>query len=81
MKLSGELHAPTIFPKIMSLLYPLNKRVGGPQSQPEYGCKKEKSLLLPGTESIIQPIASHYTDTAILYVNAPKPRSRKPGYK
>jgi hypothetical protein len=43
--------------------------------------QKQKSLPLPGIESVIQPVASHYTDMAILCVNAPKPGSRKPGYK
>jgi len=31
--------------------YPLDRRLGGPQSLYGCGCKKNKSLLLPGMDS------------------------------
>jgi hypothetical protein len=61
MEVSGQLHAPAALPQRKSLSYPLDKRLGGPQSQS--GCSEEKnSQPLKGLEPlIIQPVAQCYT--------------------
>jgi hypothetical protein len=44
--------------------YSLNRRLDGPRSRSGFG-KEKNSLLLPGFEPRpLQPIASHYTDSA-----------------
>jgi hypothetical protein len=51
-----------LYPQGKSPWCPLDRRLGGPQSQ--YGCDGEEknSQALPGFEPlIIQPIAQHYT--------------------
>jgi len=48
MKMSGELHAPAASPIGKEPCYPLDRRMGRPQSW--RGCSREerKSLILPG---------------------------------
>jgi hypothetical protein len=48
--------------------YPLDKRMGGPQSRSGRGSEKKNSQLPPGMEPrtpIVQPIAQRCTDWAI----------------
>jgi hypothetical protein len=80
MEVSGQLHAPTAFPQ-WNPWYPLDRRLGGPQSRSGRGGEEKNSHPLPGLEPpIIQPIAQRYTDWTlpalitiilpdILYVN------------
>jgi hypothetical protein len=57
---SGQLHAPAALPQGKSPWYPLNRRLGGPQSRS--GCPHRESN--PRTP-IVQPVAQRYTDWAI----------------
>jgi hypothetical protein len=58
---SGQLNAPAALSQGKSPWYPLNRRLGGPQSLS--GCREEKnSQPLVGLEPpIIQPVAQRYT--------------------
>jgi len=62
LDVGGQLHSLAALSPGKSPWYPLNRRLGGPQSQ--CGCDGEErnSQPLPGHElPIIQPIAQHYT--------------------
>jgi hypothetical protein len=62
MELSGQLHAPTTLLQGKSPWYPLDRRLGGPQSRPGRGGEEKNSQPLPGLEPpIIQPLAQRYT--------------------
>jgi hypothetical protein len=51
MEVSGQLHAPTVLPlQGKSPWYPLDRRLGGPQSRSERG-EEENSQPLPGFET------------------------------
>jgi hypothetical protein len=68
MNVSGQLHAPAALPRERSLLYPLNRRLGGPQSQSER--RYEEKILDPTgprtpTPRSSRPVASRYTVNAI----------------
>jgi hypothetical protein len=52
MKVSGQLHALATFPQGKSPWYPLNRRLGGPQSQSGHGVKEKKKPVPDNTESI-----------------------------
>jgi hypothetical protein len=59
MEVSGQLHAPTALPPGKEPPYPLDKRLGGPQSRSgRYG---EERNLTPA----FQPVARRYTYWAI----------------
>jgi hypothetical protein len=45
MEDSGHLHAPTALPRGKNLLYPLVRRLGGPQSRAGHG-EEEKRFFL-----------------------------------
>jgi hypothetical protein len=50
------------YPQEKSPWYPLDKRLGGPQSRSGRGGEEKNSHLLPGIEPpIIQPLAQRYT--------------------
>jgi hypothetical protein len=54
-------HQP-LYPQGKSLWYPLNRRLGGHQSQYGHGGEKKNSQPLPGHKPlIIQPVAQCYT--------------------
>jgi len=59
MEMSGQLYAPVALPPGKEEpLYPLDGRLGGPQSRSEGGGEEKNSQPLPGLEpTIIQPIA------------------------
>jgi hypothetical protein len=62
MEMSGQLHAPAVYPQAKSSWYPLDRRLGEPQSQFVSGGEKKNSQPLPGLEPlIIQPVAQRYT--------------------
>jgi hypothetical protein len=51
-----------LYPWGRSPWYPLDRRLGGPQSLSERGGEEKNSQSLPGLEHpIIQPVAQHYT--------------------
>jgi hypothetical protein len=62
---SGQLHAPAALPPGKELRYPLDRRLGGPQSRS--GRRGEHSWPyrdLNPEPSVVQPVASRYTDNA-----------------
>jgi hypothetical protein len=59
MEVSGQLHATAALPQGKSPWYPLDRRLGGPQSWPG---EERNSQPLPGLEPpIIQPVPQRYT--------------------
>jgi hypothetical protein len=51
-----------LYPQGKSPWYPLDRRLGGPQSWSEHGGEQKSSQVLLGLKPpIIQPIAQHYT--------------------
>jgi hypothetical protein len=73
LEVSGQLHATAALPPGKDPRYPLDRRLGGPQSRSgRFGA--EKILDPTGTRvlspSVVQPVASRYTDYAI---SAPVP--------
>jgi hypothetical protein len=63
-----QLHAPAALPPEESPRCPLYMRLGGPQSRS--GRRGEEKILEPYRDlrsdpSVVQPVASHYTDYAI----------------
>jgi hypothetical protein len=62
MEVSGQLHAPAALPQEKSPCYPLDRRMGGPQSRSGSGGEEKNSQPLSGIETpIIQPAAQSYT--------------------
>jgi len=58
MEVSGQLHDWPLYPQGKSPCYPLDRRLGGPQSQSGHGGEEKYSQPLPGLKPlIIQPIA------------------------
>jgi hypothetical protein len=76
-EVSGPLHAPDALPGGKSPRYPLDRRLGGPQSRSgrrgENSCPYRDSNSDP---SVVQPVASRYTDCAI-----PAPPTNHCNYK
>jgi hypothetical protein len=65
MEVSGQLHAPASLPPGKSSRYPLDKRVGGPQSRS--GRRGENSWPYRHSNSepsVVEPVASRHTDWA-----------------
>jgi hypothetical protein len=67
LEVSGELHAPAALPPGEEPRYPLDRRLGGPQSRP--GRHEEEKILDPTwtrtpTPQSSNPVASRYTDYA-----------------
>jgi hypothetical protein len=61
MEVSGQLHAPALYPKGKSPRYPLGRRLGGPQSRS--GCDGEEKNSQPMSRlepPIIQPAVQGY---------------------
>jgi hypothetical protein len=65
MVISGQIHAPAALPRGKSPLYPLYRRLGGPQSRSgRYG--EVKNLVPAGNRNlVVQTVARRYTDGAI----------------
>jgi hypothetical protein len=72
MEVSGQLHTPAALPQGKSPWYPLDRRLGGPQSRSGRGVKEKNSQSRresnPKT-TIVQPVAQCYTDWAIAALN------------
>jgi hypothetical protein len=69
MEVSGQFHAPAALPQGKSTWYPLDRRLGGPQSRS--GRDEEKNSQPPPRESnpstpIVQPVDRSYTYWAIM---------------
>jgi hypothetical protein len=65
MEVSDQFHAPAPLPPWKSLLHPLDRRLGGPQSE-SGRCEEEKNLAPDGIRTPAgQPVARRYTDRAI----------------
>jgi len=47
MEMSGQIHAPAALLPRKEPPYPLDRRLGGPQSRYERGAEDKKSLSLP----------------------------------
>jgi len=47
---SGQLHAPAAYPQGKSPWYPLDRRLGGPQSRSGRGGEEKNSQPLPGAQ-------------------------------
>jgi hypothetical protein len=57
MEVSGQLHVPGDLPQGNRLWYPLDKKLGGPQSQ-SGRCGQEKNLASAGNRTpAVQPVA------------------------
>jgi hypothetical protein len=68
MEVSGQLQGPALYPQGKSPWYPLDRRLGGPQSRSARSGEEKNSQ--PRRESnprtpIVQPVAQRYTDWAI----------------
>jgi hypothetical protein len=50
MEVSGQLHAPAAFPPGKEIRYPLNRRLGGPQSRSGRDGEEKNSQPPPGIE-------------------------------
>jgi len=50
MEVSGQLNAPAALPQANSPWYPLDRRLGGPQSHSGRGGEKKNSQPPPGIE-------------------------------
>jgi hypothetical protein len=62
MEVSGRLHAWSLHLKGKNSQYPLDRRMGGPQSRYGHGGEEKNSQLLPGLElPIIQPAYERHT--------------------
>jgi hypothetical protein len=62
MEVNGQLHAPAALPPWKSPRYPLDRRLGGPQSRFGSGGEKKNSQPLSKIgPTIIQPVAQRYT--------------------
>jgi hypothetical protein len=62
MEVSGKLHALTAFLPCKKPWYPLDRRLGGPQSRSGLSGEEKNSQPLPGfLPPIIQPVAQRYT--------------------
>jgi hypothetical protein len=71
MEVSGQLHIPAALPHGKSPWYPLDRRVGGPQSHFGRGGEEKNSQPPPRIEPstpIVQPVAQRYSDRAIMAV-------------
>jgi hypothetical protein len=70
MEVSGLLHAPATLSLGKSPWYPLDRRLGGPQSRSGRGGEEKNFQPLPGLEPpIIQPAVQHFT-TEIFWLGA-----------
>jgi hypothetical protein len=58
MEVSGQFHAPAALPEVKSPWYPLDRRLGGPQSRSGDGGEQENYQPLPVPESHDRPARS-----------------------
>jgi hypothetical protein len=61
MEVSGQLHTSAALPPGKRPLYPLDRRLRGPQKRSGHGGEEKNYQPLPGLEPpIIQPVAQRY---------------------
>jgi hypothetical protein len=62
MEVSGQLHASVAFPLGKDPRYPLDRKLGGPQSR-SGRCEEENNFSTPAGKRTppVQPVAPHYT--------------------
>jgi hypothetical protein len=73
MEVIGQLHFPAAFTQRKNPWYPLDRGLGGPQSQSGRGGEEKNSQLLPGLEPpTIQSVAQSYTTelSRLLYISS-----------
>jgi hypothetical protein len=58
MEVSDQLNAPPLYPQGKSPWYPLDRRLGGPQSRSGHGGEEENSQPPPGIE-ILEILTTH----------------------
>jgi hypothetical protein len=70
MEMSGQLHPRQLYSEGKSPWYPLDMRLGGPQSRSGRGGEEKNSQPRPGLEPlIIQPVAQrHITELSGLII-------------
>jgi hypothetical protein len=69
MGVSVQLHAPAIYPQGKSSWYPLDRRLGGPQSRFGHGGEEKYSQPMPGFEpAIIPPVTQRHTTELYIYI-------------
>jgi hypothetical protein len=62
MEMSGEFRALPALPQVKGPWYPLDRKLGGPQSRSGRFDEEKNSQPLPGLEPlIVQPVAQRYT--------------------
>jgi hypothetical protein len=66
MEVSGQRHASAaLYPRWKDPRYPLDRRLGGPQSRVwTQGLQEKSSAALGDRTPIVQPVVRHYTDWA-----------------
>jgi hypothetical protein len=64
LEVSGQLHAPAALPRGKSPRYPLDRRLGGPQSRSGRSLEQNSRPYRDSNSdpSVVQPVASCYTD-------------------
>jgi hypothetical protein len=74
MRMSGQSHAPAaLYPRGNDLRYPLDRRLGGPQSRSGHrDCRKILCLCRESNldSRVVQSVDRHYTDLATRLLNA-----------
>jgi hypothetical protein len=72
MGVSGQRHAPAaLYPRGKDPRYPLDRRLGGPQSRSGRRDWEKNPLPLSGSNldhPIVQPVVRHYTDWATAHL-------------
>jgi hypothetical protein len=64
MEVSGQLHTPSTLSPGKEPRYPMDMRLGGPQSRSRR-CRKEKSYTVGNRSRAVHPVACRYTDWPI----------------
>jgi hypothetical protein len=77
MEVSGQLHAPAVYLQGNSPWYPLDRRLGRPQSRSGRGGEEKNFRESNPRTPIVQPIAQRYTDWAINVQNYLRCLSKK----
>jgi hypothetical protein len=82
MEVSGHLNDPAALPQGKSPWYPLDRRLGGPQSRSGRGGEEKSSQTLPGLElPTIQPVFQRYTTELSVYEGEAMKKSSVSGGK
>jgi hypothetical protein len=66
MEVSGKLHAPAALPPEKESRYPLDRRLGGPQSRSGRGGEEKNSQPSPGIETLIRDYTKFHLEEMFL---------------